>query len=140
MPAMGWIGPKGHLGRWAKSLCRALLAGHLIAILKGENNMTHSAMATVLVRCGGSLAGGTILVTRSSTWITNRKRTMWGTRFGVSRRGSLPKGAGGCEWSAAVNWHEDCSMRGSNKGGLEEEVLEAMALGSGVAVATLWGG
>jgi hypothetical protein len=36
----------------------------------------------------------------------------------------------------AVNWREHYSTGGSSEGGLEEEVLEAAALGSRVAVAT----
>jgi hypothetical protein len=81
---MDWIWPKGHLGRWAKSLCRALLAGPRDTTGKGkhpDNEEQKQGHGGRTRRGGGSLTGGAIPAARSSTGTTNRERTTWGTSF-----------------------------------------------------------
>jgi hypothetical protein len=138
---MGWIWPYGHLGRWAKCPCLGLLAGHLLAITGKEKTAGHTgswwpsspgaavAWPAAWFRWPGAPLGPPVARGRCG-----------GPVLRVSRHGSLPKWASGGEYSTVAKWRELSSTGVSSEGGLEEEVLKTVALGSGMAAPTQWGG
>jgi hypothetical protein len=106
-----------------KSPCRAMLAGHLIAIT-GREKHHHTQGHGSRSHRGRRLLGQRRDSGSFSTGTTNLKRMTWGPIFRVSRHDSLWKRVGSGEYSAAANWHELCSTGGSSEGGgLEEEAI-----------------